>query len=105
MLVSRAAPCGPFHKDWLSRSHASTARPDGKKWKLREFTRAHSQRLTTGYARLNAAEKAKLCVELAATRATKLKIVRANPKGVRKEVDAAFIEMKNEVCTRHSAEC
>lgn len=69
----------------------------GDKYKLPKFISEHHEQLMRKFQRLTEGQRKKYASNLVELRAKKQAIVRANPKAVLKDFDAAFSVMEDEV--------
>ncbi len=100
-------PCAPDGRKQLyvascHHSHPSpfnlcTVLPAGRRWKLKEYVKAHMATLQRDYKKLSSREKATLRQGLDTTRESRVKTVRANPKAMAKYVDKTFDGMDKDV--------
>ncbi len=74
-----------------------TALPQGRRWKLRDYVKAHMTTLQHDYRKLNSSEKNILRQGLDKTQEKRVKLVRSNPKAMAKYVDKTFDDMDRDV--------
>ncbi|RDX47042.1 hypothetical protein OH76DRAFT_1318693, partial [Lentinus brumalis] len=67
--------------------------PQGRRWKLRDYVKAHMTTLQHDYRKLNSSEKNILRQGLDKTQEKRVKLVRSNPKAMAKYVDKTFDDM------------
>lgn len=72
----------------------------GDRMKLPAFIRAHQEELSSKYYRLTKTEKEDLRKSVVNLRQSRIKVIRANPKVLQKDINATFNIMQNEVCTQ-----
>lgn len=68
--------------------------------KLPAFIKAHHAELSSKYYHLTSTEKEDLRKSVVNLRQSRVKVVRANPKVLQKDINATFNIMQNEVCTQ-----
>jgi hypothetical protein len=71
----------------------------GERMRLPAFIKAHQAELSSEYYRLTIGQKEALRRSVMNLRQSRVKIVRANPKALQKDVNATFNIMQNEVST------
>lgn len=69
----------------------------GERYRLPAFIATHHKKLQHGYGRLSESEKKKLRLGIDNLRATRVNIVRSNPKALLKDVNSTFNTMEKEV--------
>jgi hypothetical protein len=96
----RAANEGQFHLLYLQDGKTLTSTIDletGQRYRLTEYIRQHKQKLLHDYEKLSRKEKGLLASNIVTVREERMKVVRANPKGVQRDVNATFTNMEHEV--------
>lgn len=74
----------------------------GDRLKLPAFIKAHSSKLTSAYLRLTLVDKNRLRENINTYRQSRVKVTRANPKALQKDVNATFKTMQTEVLLRNN---
>lgn len=72
-------------------------REAGDRYRLPEFVAQKGSSLKRQYGKLSETQKKDLIKDIEAVREQRVKIHRANPKAVQHDVNAAFLNMENEV--------
>jgi hypothetical protein len=77
-------------------------RAPGERLKLPAFIKAHSSELTSTYLHLSSADKNRLRENVNTYRQSRVKVTRANPKTLQKDVNATFKTMQTEVMAQNN---
>ncbi|KAG1719408.1 hypothetical protein EDD22DRAFT_963254 [Suillus occidentalis] len=89
-----ANPWNAFVKQKLDEENKGRA--PGERLKLPAFIKAHSSELTSTYLHLSSADKNRLRENVNTYRQSRVKVTRANPKTLQKDVNATFKTMQTE---------
>ncbi|KAG2109785.1 hypothetical protein BD769DRAFT_1330411, partial [Suillus cothurnatus] len=90
----RANPWNAFVREELN--EYNEGRGVGDRLKLPVFITEHRTQLTTRYLRLTAADKDRLRDDVETLCQSRIKVTRANPKALQKDINATFNAMQTE---------
>lgn len=93
------------HEVSITYVFASPARGPGERYRLPAFIAANHAKLHHEYSRLPEAGKKKLRLGIDELRATRVNIVRSNPKALIKDVNSTFSTMEKEVSLLTTSLC